>query len=99
MARRELRVFGWMGQRIECPAAGNGSRQTREIVAAYSKADAARAAGKKAPTQAHMWNLSETGNDTELSTALQFPGVVFWRPLDERRYGYIRAGEKWKGGR
>lgn len=78
---RPLRVYGWQGHRYECPAAANGSHQTREICAARSQVEVARCAGVKSPRQ--LFNLTETGNALELEIALRQPGVVFWRPIDE----------------
>lgn len=80
---RTLKVYGWHGYRL---AAKDRHHQTREICAAPSKAAAARAAGKQRPDQ--LWNLSETGNQREVEAALQQPGVVLWRSLDDHRGEY-----------
>jgi len=85
---RPLKVFAWQGLRRECPPGPNGGRFTREIVAATSKADAARKAGAFSrsgrPAPNSLFNLSETGNDLEIARAMSEPGVIFWCPLDER---------------
>jgi len=83
---RKLRVYGWIGFRSECQT---NSRQTREIVAASSRAAAARIAGARSPRQ--LFNLSETGNADELATALAEPGAVFWQPLDAYSATWRRA--------
>ncbi len=84
MTDKKLKVFGWQGWRPECPSAPNGSKQTREVVAAKSKAEVARIAGKEYPGQ--LFNLGETGNSLELQLALSKPGVIFWTPINERNY-------------
>jgi hypothetical protein len=84
---KELQVYGWTGHRRDA-----GPRlQTREIVAARSRAAAARAAGYASPRQ--MFALMDTGNDEECAQALSEPGVVFWHPLDE-----IERDRKWHRG-
>lgn len=79
---KKLHVYGWQGWRTECPAAPNGGRQTREVCAAHSKAEAARVAGKKWAHQ--LFNFGETGNEQDIAAAMAQPGVVLWRPLDDR---------------
>lgn len=64
----EMRVWGWLGFR--------GARQTREVVAAPSKAAAARAAGERDPRR--LFCLGETRNAEEVRLATSRPGVVFW---------------------
>lgn len=81
----KLKVYGWSGMRHEAPGPHH---QTREIVAATSKAAAARAAGYKGPWQ--MFNLCETGNELEVTLATSSPGVVFWCSIS-RHGGYRRA--------
>lgn len=93
-APRPLRVFGWQGTRFECPPAPNGSRQTREIVAAKSAAAAARAAGRDRPAQ--LFNFCETGNAAEIRAARGRPGVVLWRPIDLGRPWFVAAGDPWQ---
>lgn len=83
-----MKVYGWQGHRLECQT---HHRQTREIVAAKSKAAAARAAGYDRPAQ--MFNLCETGNRQEIETAMSKPGVVMWRPLDDRVGAFVEAAE------
>lgn len=68
-----MKVYGWQGSR---PHVG----QTREIVAARSKAAAARAAGYDDPRQ--MFNLTDTGNIQEINVAHRNPGTVFWTPIN-----------------
>lgn len=88
---RKLKVYGW--QSFRSGVGGHG--QTREIIAAKSKAQAARASGNEKPR--HMFNLCETGNTGELKTALAEPLVVFWRPLDQldKDRKYTRDGTDW----
>ncbi len=81
---RPLKVFSWQSFRAECPPAPNGNLQTREIIAARSKAEAVRIAGKKYPYE--LFNLGETGNHLELELALSKPGIIFWTPIDGRDY-------------
>jgi hypothetical protein len=72
-----LKVYSWQGYRASASrASASGSGATREIVAAKSKADAARLAGEDHPRR--MFNLHETGNDVEIQVALARPGVVHW---------------------
>ena len=79
---KPLRVYGYTGYRDECPATPNGHHQTREIVAVRSRAEAARITGK---TALFLKNYGcWTGNQEEIDTATAEPGVVFWRPLDNR---------------
>ena len=72
---REWKVYGWQGHR-------KGAVQTREIVAARSKAEAARLAGYRRPGE--MFNLTTTGNAVEIAVAMYYSkrGCVCWRPLD-----------------
>lgn len=79
----KLKVFGWQSFRA--------GRQTREIVAAPSKAAVARLAGANRPDQ--LFNLCETGNEQETETALTEPGVVFWREIGARTRPFSRSGE------
>jgi hypothetical protein len=77
-ARTQLKVYGWGGYR---PESKNSHHQTREIVAAQSKAEVARIVGVTSP--ARLWNLSRTWNGREILIALEEPGVVFWKDLDD----------------
>ncbi len=79
---KPLKVFSWQSFRAECPP--NGNLQTREIVAARSKAEVVRIAGKKYTYE--LFNLGETGNSLELELALSRPGVIFWTPINDRDY-------------
>lgn len=72
-----LKVYGWRDFRRECPPAPNGSRQTREIMAARSKAEV-----KRMFPRVPMSEITETGNKLEVTTALAKPGAVFWRSLN-----------------
>ncbi len=83
---RQLRVFGWSGFRSACPTP---HRQTREIVAATSKAEVARLAGFRYPRE--LPNLSETRNENEIAQALRAPRVIFWKPLS-----YSSADNDWR---
>ena len=73
LERQKLEVWGWQGHRY-----GRDGGPTREIMVAKSKAAVARAAGVNRPAQ--LFNLSTTGNDMDINTAMTEPGVVFWRP-------------------
>ena len=75
---RELRVYGTTSFRSACPPAANGSRQTREIIAAHSKTEAKRLAGWRIG----LSEICETNNDAELALARAEPGMVFWSPLN-----------------
>jgi hypothetical protein len=82
-----MKVYAWVGHRTE---AGAPHYQTHEIVAAPSKAAAARAAGERDPRR--LFNLGETGNAADIAVATREPGVVFWRPIDARESNdYRRA--------
>lgn len=85
MARaRKLKVYGCRHMRSECPPAANGGRQTREIVAAPSKREAARLVDPERPwMRPRLSEIEETGNDEEIKLAMSEPGVVFWCPLHE----------------
>lgn len=85
-----LKVWGWTGSRHD-PRNTNHHGQTREIVAAPSKAAAVRAivaAGDRPPGKG--FGPTETGNDGEIAQATTEPGVIFWRPL-----GYGTAERVW----
>lgn len=73
-----LKVYGWLSS--VSPKLMNQIRyesgQTRKIVAATSKAAAARAAGYDRPAQ--MFNLTETSNREEIALCLSRPGIVFY---------------------
>ncbi len=76
---RAIKVYRWQSFRSECPA---HHRQTQEVVAARSKAEAASLAGFDRPSQ--MFNLGETGNTTQIAVAMQSPGTVYWAPINNR---------------
>lgn len=86
-----MKVYGWQGWRNECRPAKNGDHATRKICAAKSMAAVARAAGVERSTQ--LFNLTETGDTQEVEAALARPGVVLWRPLDDRDGPYVPATE------
>lgn len=66
--------------------------QTRVIVAARSKAEAARLLGF---TPGHAKNyMGATGNTRELEIALAEPGKVFWRPLNYYGDTYLPRNEE-----
>lgn len=83
----KLKVYGWQGFRTECPGVHG---QTREIVAATSKAAVARIAGAKGPWA--LFCLCETRNDREIELAMSKPGAIFWTPIDDRD-GYREAAK------
>jgi hypothetical protein len=89
---RPLKVYGWQGDRRECPKAPNGGHQTREFAAASSKAEVRRLAGVHAPPANE---IRETGNAGEIARATAEPRVVWWRPLDDHSGRVVRAGETW----
>lgn len=80
-----LKVFSWTDWRNGVHQGEVHRGQTREMIAAKSKAAAMREAGITASTFAHSGG--EVGNDQDREIALQHPGVVFWRPLDTRPRG------------
>ena len=73
---KKLKVYGLLMWVQECPPAPNGSKQARCIVAAPSKAAAARAFD----TSLHHLNTygSVTGNKHEIEAAMAQPGVALW---------------------
>jgi hypothetical protein len=85
-----MNVYVWQGHRY-------GIGQVRMIVAAKSKAAAARAAGESDPRR--LFNLHETDNVVETQVALARPGVVHWVSMcgsDDRLSG--RDPSVWKSG-
>ena len=91
---RELKVYGWNGFKT-----GHGlgfHNQTREIVAAKTKTEAATLGGfttrggKLSLRTFNEW-ACETGNAEEVKQAMSKPGGVFWHPLDERE-----CDRKWR---
>ena len=78
----QLKVYGWTGYRNECPAAPNGNRQTREIVATTSWRRAAILGGQTVGGLRRYGSI--TGNPFEIALATSKPETVFWRPLDAR---------------
>lgn len=84
MSAKLLKVYGWSSFRPECRSR---SHQTREIVAAASRASAARTAG--ITSRGELAEMCETQDGEELGLALADPGVVFWHPLDDSRTWYM----------
>lgn len=85
---RKLRVYGWKSFRLECTT--DQHHQTREIVAAESRAAVARLVGRTRPS--YLFNLCETGNADEIATAMARPGVVFWRGISDRDGTWTATG-------
>ncbi len=83
----KLKVYGYLTFRQECPVAPNGSKQTREIVAATSKKAVKLLIGDKAP----LSEITETGNAVEIAAAMSRPGTIFWTPVDSRFKAYEAA--------
>lgn len=80
---RTLTVYGWTGYRE--------GAQTREIVAACSKAEVARLAGYARPTQ--MQSLEATANEGEMLQALGEAGTIYHRPLHAHGAPWRSASE------
>jgi hypothetical protein len=80
---KPLKVYGWQSFQRACVPASNGSKQTRQICAASSKAEAARIAGVKSVRT--LFNLTETGNAGECRAAMLQPRTVLWQPIDARQ--------------
>lgn len=89
--KKKLKVYGFRGWRKECPAAPNGNKQTREIVAAHSKAQV------KAATNVPAYEIEETGNDEEVKLAMSEPGRIFWQPHMRSNDTNWRKAEKIEG--
>jgi len=94
-ARGEARwkVYGFIGHtrkhiRVQFPETPTHIRQTREIVAAKSMAEVGRIVGE---SPRNLTNLSESGNPAEIEIATSAPGVLFWRPLDDRSGKWAQA--------
>lgn len=85
---RPLKVYGARGFRSDCREAANRSRQTREVIAARSKAEAKRLAGWR---WGNDW-FGETGNADEVRIALTRPGKLFWKPLDAHNSEFRELG-------
>ncbi len=79
---RKLKVYGWLAvvEPGEAEILGLPSHyvQVRAVVAATSRASAARLAGYDRPMQ--MFNLCETGNTEEIEAAMSDVGAVFVHP-------------------
>ncbi len=91
-----MKVFGWIGFRT-VPGLERMNPQTRELMAAPSKAAVARALG--GARQSDFMNLGETHNAMEINVAMQSVGEVFWIPLhlsglDSTKVADYRRGEK-----
>ena len=87
---KPLQVWGCTkhGRRGYTPI-NSWDRQTREIVAARSRAAAARAFGMEDRHLKDYGNV--TSNAIECAVALAEPGVVFWRPLDQYKAPWTRS--------
>lgn len=73
---KKLKVYGVLLWVHDCPPAPNGSKQARCIVAAPSKAAAARALNC---TIGHLNTYgSVTGNEYEIKAAMAQPGIALW---------------------
>lgn len=79
---RPLRVYGYRGMRQECNPESH-HHQTREIVAATTKAEARRRFEASGQRVTDPEEISETGNKVEIDVATANIGVVFWKPLDD----------------
>jgi hypothetical protein len=74
---RPLKVFGYTGHRRAAYKDRNVHGQTREIIAATTKAEAHRMSGL--PRSLFDRSVSITGNDEEIAQAMTAPGTVFWQ--------------------
>ncbi len=83
-----LKVYGWTGWRNECPPSANGGKQTREIVAARSKAEVYRITGDRVSDH---WCICTTGNEEEIAVAMSNPGTVFWKKLNSYTDDYVEV--------
>ena len=72
MAR--VKVYSWQTYVRNAPDHG----QVRAIAAATSVAECASRVGG---CRTDLFNIGETGNDTEIATALAHPGAVLVRPI------------------
>jgi hypothetical protein len=81
---RGVKVFGWLTAAPETAARKLSDlgvpihhlNQVRAIVAAKSQAEVARIVGEPHPRR--LFNLTETGNETECQVALARPGIVLY---------------------
>ncbi len=87
----KLKVYGYRGHRRAAYSTRNTHSQTREIVAATSKAAARQAFIAAGAFGCPISECVETGNKKELEVALADPGVVFWQPLDPYGTAFTRA--------
>ena len=87
---KTLRVFGWTGWRPE-EKGTKPNGQTREIMAAYSKAQVARIVGVKSP--ARLFNLCETGNQDEILVTAKKPFAIFWAPISRATIANYREAK------
>ena len=86
-----VKVYGWTGFRT-APYLGSAYHgQTWEVMAARSWAEVARASGMTVHYLRQYGGT--TANPEDLAAARSRPGVVLWRPLDERRGEYVPASE------
>lgn len=89
---RPLKVYSYQGFRSNVPKDEDAHGQTREYVAAASKAAAARAFDASRRGVVRPKDVSETGWPPALEKCLQEPGVVFWTPLNSH---YRGSDVKW----
>lgn len=76
---QKIKVYVWQGFRT--PLSTTTRRvQSREIVAARSKAEVARIVGVKSPSA--LFCLGETKNQRAVAAAMAEPGTIFWRDID-----------------
>lgn len=73
----KLKVYGWTGTNFS-----ESSRQSRNIIAATSVAEALRLSGTK--RSFYNWSGGETRSPKEVAKAMSKPGVMFWQPLNAR---------------
>jgi hypothetical protein len=75
---RALKIFGWTGHRREATMERNVHGQTKEIIAATTKAEAHRMSG--IARSLFERTLHETADPEEVAQAMTAPGTVFWQP-------------------
>lgn len=78
---RPLKVFTYVGHRNAALLPKNVHGQTREIIAATTKAEALTRSGLT--RSAFERTAHETTMPEEAEMALASPGVVFWKPRNE----------------
>jgi hypothetical protein len=76
---RKLKVYSWTGTNT---STGSSSRQSRNIIAAHSIAEALQLSNTK--QSVYKWSGGVTGNKEEVDAAMSRPYIPLWRPLDDR---------------